>query len=78
MRLQLIGYYSLEELRSAFSSIVKDLEDKRVESVGSVNIYLQPCARAKEVRFFEGDREIDHLVYDFNKTHKIEIVTKAK
>lgn len=76
MRLQLIGYYSLDELRDAFASIVKDLEDKHVESVRSVNIYLQPCANHKELRFFQGGREVDHMVYDFDKIRKIEIARK--
>jgi len=78
MRLQLIGSYSIEELQAAFASIVKDLEEKRIETVRSVNVYLQPCANGKEIRFYEAEREIDHMIYDFDKTQKIEVVSKNK
>lgn len=77
MRLQIIGNYSLQELLGVITSIIEDLGDKRIETVRSVNIYLRPCVNGKEVQFFEAEREIDHMIYDFGKPTKVEVVSKS-
>ena len=63
MRLQFEGTYSLEEFEDAISTILKDFKSSNIDSLRSINIYVQPCVKGRVTRLSNGGEEIEHVIF---------------
>ena len=71
MRVQLVGSYSIDELKEAFSVILEDLQSSNFDSAKTVNIYLKPCINGKATPLLDDGYEIEHMVYDLKRKRKV-------
>ena len=77
MRLQFEGTYSLEEFEDAISTILKDFKSSKIDSLRSINIYVQPCVKGRVTRLSDGNEEIEHVIYGLSHPQQVPLSSES-
>ena len=77
MRLQFEGTYSLEEFEDAISTILKDFKSIKIDSLRSINIYVQPCVKGRVTRLSDGNSEIEHVIYGLSHPQQVSLSSES-
>ena len=77
MRLQFEGTYSLEEFEDAISTILKDFKSSKIDSLRSINIYVQPCLKGRVTRLSNEGEEIEHMIYGLSHPQQVALTSES-